>query len=385
LVSEVGSQRFIAGAYFDGERYHNHGPYAITVNQGRVCSIECAAAGEAVQFGFIMPTLVDAHVHLFLDGAEVDPARRAAAMDADVQVQQKTAFANAEMARKTGIGLVRDAGAPQFINHMVRSHQQELHLRVRSPGPALHRPGRYGSFLGLAIARDEEIVRTVARLCEQADDIKVLLTGTVNFASGTVKGEPQFNIKAARAIVATARAYGCPAFAHCNGREGLAIAIRAGFDSVEHGYLMDDDSLAAMAGEGVAWTPTLAPVAIQRKLGPAINGFTPAVMRQLEKILASHAESVARAAHLGVPLLCGSDAGGQGVPHGSGLLDEMLLMADAGVPMEVVLKGATSVPRIRWGEPSASIKVGESLDLLGLPASPFDYPGALREAAHLLP
>jgi imidazolonepropionase-like amidohydrolase len=377
-------RRFIAGAYFDGERHHNRGPYAFVVDQGKIVGIEAAAAGDAVDYAFLLPSLVDAHVHLFLDGAELDQVRRKAAMTAGVPLLLETALANAKSTWEAGISLVRDGGDPHGINYAVRS-QPQCPLRVRASGTALHRPGCYGSFLGPAIAYDQDIVATVAARCEQADDVKVLLTGVIDFDSGTVKGDPQFDLQAARAIVETAHTHGRPAFAHCNGHAGLAIAIQAGFDSVEHGYLMDEESLRAMAGEGVAWTPTLVPVAVQLRLDPAINGFTPEVVEMLERIVASHAASIARAAQLGVPLLCGSDAGGQGVPHGSGLIDEMLLMASAGAPMEVVLKAATSLPRARWGEPPATIAMGSGFDVLGLPASPFADPGALRQAFRLLP
>jgi imidazolonepropionase-like amidohydrolase len=375
-------RRIIAGAYFDGERHHKSGPYAFMVDGGHIASIETAAAGEAVDYAFLLPSLVDAHVHLFMDGDELLTAGRKAALEAEFPALMELALANAKNTWEAGISLIRDGGDAHGINHAVRSHPP-CPLRVRSAGMPLHRPGRYGAFLGPGIPFDQDIVATVAERCEQSDDIKVLLTGLINFATGTVKGDPQFDLEAARAIVSTAHAHGRPAFAHCNGPAGLAIAIRAGFDSVEHGYLMDEESLRAMAGEGVAWTPTLIPVAVQLRLDPAINGFAPEVMRVLERTVANHAASIARAAQLGVPLLCGSDAGSQGVPHGSGLIDEMLVMHSAGTPMDLVLKGATSLPRARWGEPGGAIAVGSAFDVLGLPASPLADPGALREAFRL--
>jgi imidazolonepropionase-like amidohydrolase len=375
-------RRIIAGEYFDGERRHSDGPYAFLLDNEKIVGIEMAMAGEAVGCAFLMPTLVDCHVHFFMDGATIDPALRKTELAGDDRVLQQKACANAALTREAGVGLVRDAAAPRGINHWLRSRQEEFHLRVRSAGPALHRPGRYGSFLGLAIGDDREIVSTVAGLCEHADDIKVMMTGVIDFTSGTVKGKTQFDAEAAGTIVATAHEHGRPAFAHCNGHDGLAIAIRAGFDSVEHGYGMDEESLRAMAAEGVAWTPTLAPVAAQLLLDPAISGFPSHVV---EDLVSRHGESILRAIQLGVPLQCGSDAGAQGVPHGSGLIDEMLLMAEAGAPMDVVLRGATSLPRKRWREDSALLETGAEFDVLALPASPFDDPFALRRATRLWP
>lgn len=371
--------RLIVGGYFDGERHHGDGPYAIVHRDGAILAVE-HAEGEA-EIAFVMPSLVDAHVHVFLDGAELDGERRKRHLARSQQGMLECARANAEAAWHAGIGIVRDAGDAHGVNRRLRDELADL--RLRSPGCALHRPGRYGSFLGAAVADDRDLAATVRELCAHADDVKVLLTGVIDFATATVKGRPQFDREAAAAIVATARAMGRPAFAHCNGPEGLRIAIAAGFDSVEHGYFIDEDSLRAMADAGVAWTPTLAPVAVQRALPTDITGFAADIHRRLDDILAAHADQVARAAQLGVALLVGSDAGGQGVPHGAGLIDEMALMAAAGAPIETILRGATSVPRARWKEPAADIRVGAPFDLIAVPRSPFDDITALRAARRL--
>jgi len=375
-------RRLTVRAYFDGERIVGGGPWAIIHDGTAILGIERAEG--AVDAAFAMPSLVDAHVHVFLDGGELDAVRRKAAMAADDDAVLDVARANAERAWQAGITVLRDAGDPRGVNHAIREELAAARhpVALRSPGPALHRPGRYGSFLGRAVAHDGDIAAIVDELCDHVDDIKVLLTGVIDFASGQVKGQPQFDEAAARAVVGAARRRGRPAFAHCNGPEGLRVAIAAGFDSIEHGYLMDEESLRAMAGNGVAWTPTLAPVAAQRRLDPTVSGFGPDILACLDGILARHADSIARAAQLGVPLYAGSDAGGQGVPHGGGLIDEILLMAAAGAPMETLLRGATSLPRRRWGLDGGEIRPGAPADLVLLPVSPMDEAVALGRARH---
>ena len=248
---------------------------------------------------------------------------------------------------------------------------------------ALRRPGRYGSFLGPPVPDDCDLVATVRAVAERADQIKVLLTGPIDFATGGAKGRPQFDLDACCAIVKTARELGRSAFVHCNGREGLEIAITAGFDSIEHGYGMDEECLRKMAGEGIAWTPTLAPVVALRHLPTVVTGLKSETLAQIDGILARHAEAIARAAQLGVTLLCGSDAGSVGVPHGSGLIDEMILMAAAGVPIETVLRGATFAPRLRWGEPTVNLVAGGQFDVIALRQSPFESSSALRGITRL--
>lgn len=399
LVSYGPVRRLTVGSYFDGERLHRKGPYLVLLDGDSIAAIERSPDSAPPDIAFLMPTLVDAHVHVFLDGRELDPVLRKRHRLKDRDALLATARANASAAWQAGIALLRDGGDPHGINDALRGWLQSEHadLRLRSCAVALHRAGRYGSFLGRAVAHDDDLVPLVREVAKTADHIKVLLTGPIDFATGAAKGAPQFDAAAASTIVRTAREAGKLAFAHCNGAEGLQIALAAKFDSVEHGYGMNEELLRRMAGEGIAWTPTLAPVAALRHLpttvtrsgnealaqrGPQQARFWP-VGVELDGILSRHHEAIARAAQLGLTLLCGSDAGSQGVPHGSGLIDEIILMAATGVPMETILKAATSTPRMRWGEPSASLMPGSRFTAIALPQSPFEASSALRCVSHV--
>jgi imidazolonepropionase-like amidohydrolase len=76
----------------------------------------------------------------------------------------------------------------------------------------------------------------------------------------------------------------------------------------------------------------------------------------------------------------GSDAGSPGVPHGTGLVDEIFHFLDAGLSMSAALTAATSRPRRLWGCEGGRIAVGEPAELVAYPASPFDDATALRGA-----
>ena len=379
------SARLRVGGYFDGERCHQ-GPYLFTLRSGKIARITPVAAGEPLDCEFLLPALTDCHVHCFLDGRLTDEQRRKQHLAGGFAALLQTAIANAEAAVRCGITLLRDGGDPYGVNDALRERlraEGSPALKLRSPSFALHRPGRYGGFLARAVADDRELVPLVRELARHADEIKVLLTGPIDFEARAVKGQPQFDLDAARTIVETARQMGKTAFAHANGAEGIALAVAAGFASVEHGYSMDDESLRAMAAAGIAWTPTLVPVIAQRDL--ALQRGEAPLAAALDEILARHAESMVRAVQLGVALLCGSDAGSPGVPHGEGLLAEMAALRAAGVPLDSVLRGATTVPRDRWGEPAARLVPGALLDAAVLDSSPFKASDALLTARRWQP
>lgn len=388
-----------ANSYFDGEKEVTGGPWLICRDRGRIAAICHADADTETRppnfgrlevpvrtAGFAMPGLVEAHAHLFLDGGTLDTTQRAQYLKSDSAQMLATAKANLGDSLSAGITLVRDAGDRHGINHRIRALSQADPTlpHVRSPGLGLRRKGRYGSFMAHEIDAADEIEPMVNRIADEgADDCKILLTGIIDFATGTVKGEPQFSAAEMRAITQAARRRGLPTFAHCSGEAGLDIATSSGLESVEHGFFMTEDVLVRMAEQQIAWVPTFAPVHFQWA-EPSWCGWDDTARAGMRTILDHHAKMLVRGQTLGVPICAGSDAGSHGVPHGQGLLDELSLMLQAGLSMREVLCSATLTPRRTWGEPVQKIRVGDSPDLALFAASPFENPSNLRLCQQVL-
>lgn len=376
-------RRICVEAWFDGFALHANGPYLITVAGGVVASIEAAAAPEPadIHAPFAMPGLCDAHVHLFLDGSRLDPAERSAQVHSGLPVMLSVARANIENNLRAGVTLMRDAGDAFGINHVIRRDlgaRTDRMIALRSSGAGLRRTGRYGRLLAREVGDADNIAQAVDAAAETADDIKVVLTDIVDFETGRMKGAPQFDLDEMRLLVARARQHGRRTFAHCSGADGLAIAVAANVDSIEHGYFMNREILKQMADAQIAWVPTFAPVCFQLAR-PEFAGWSRAAIANLDLILRSHAEHVALAYELGVPIIAGSDAGSPGVPHGSGLIDELHHMREAGLPIAAVIRSATGEARRHWGMAAAAFGAGQQADLVLLGASPFRDAGALRE------
>ena len=377
-------------SYFDGHAAHcpEEGPYLISITDRVIRSIDSRAfdARADVEAPFVMPGLVEAHAHLFLDGAELDFGKRNAYLGAGKDEMIAVARENISRAARAGITLVRDAGDRYGINDAIRdeqSHRSPPRVVVRSPGLGLKRPKRYGGFMARDVAPGGDVAAAVDDLAETADDIKVILTGIIDFVAGEVKGAPQFDEAELGAIVTAAHARGKKTFAHCSGLDGLKVAVAAGVDSIEHGFFMTPDILDAMAEKRIAWVPTVSPVHFQWAR-PEPAGWDSGTLANLRRILDSHSEQIGLAHRKGVELVAGSDAGSPGVAHGEALIDELFHFLDAGLPMEAALHAATSRPRRLWGLDTADIKVGNCSEIIALDASPFETPRALRTAKRLL-
>lgn len=396
----MAARYILADACFDGDKLLERGPWLVTVEHGTITAIERAPPQTEADIAgaFLMPGLVDAHAHVFLDGSLTDVGARNARMQASTSGMLATARSNLIKATRSGITLVRDAGDRYGINHALREELRnaaDLPITLRSPGAALKRAKRYGAFIGHDVGDRDAILAAVAERCNgsnddgdgvgdaASDDIKIILTGVVDFAAACVKGEPQFDIGELRLIVTEARKRGRKTFAHCSGLAGLTVAVAAGVDSIEHGYFMSRDILAQMADKGIAWVPTFAPVAFQRA-APHHAGWDRATVANITRLLDDHAAHVTLAHEMGVAVLAGSDAGSPGIDHGAGLIDELLHLHRAGLPMPAVLRAATSLPRTLWGNDSARIAKGQCADMILLDRSPFDDPQALREVAFVV-
>ena len=362
-------------SYFDGDIYHDDGPYLIVITDGVISSIE--RKNGRIDVAFLMPGLVEAHCHLFLDGGELDPAKRSAYLKASQDEMLAFGHRNVQQNIAAGITLIRDAGDKYGINHILRD--QERGVVIRSPGLALRSPKRYGSFMAREVEGEDDIRAVLQENAASSDDIKIILTGIIDFEGGAVKGHPQFDLDALKLIVQLSHEYGMKTFAHCSGEEGLELALAAGVDSIEHGFFMTRPILEQMAEKQIAWVPTFSPVHYQWQ-HPDRIGWDQSTVGNLRRILDEHILHVGLAAEMGVPLVAGSDAGSFGVAHGIALIEELFHFAEAGIGMAEILRSATSRPRALWGMDTANVTAGARADFAAFNGSPFEDMTVLRQA-----
>ena len=111
----------------------------------------------------------------------------------------------------------------------------------------------------------------------------------VNSRIGAGLGAQMFDDEA-KAIVETAHMYGKKVAVHAHGADGINLALRAGADSIEHGTLIDDESLKLFKSSGAYYVPTLS----------TINGYlerlraNPNLMRRSRKKSTASQRTVTR-------------------------------------------------------------------------------------------
>lgn len=365
---------------------------------GRTPSADLVRPGQAAPDvvapdATLLPGLVDAHTHLFLEGGELDLGKRAAYLKQTPEALLAAAWPRMAKLARLGLAGMRDAGDKDGVGLALSRRSKALSARhspvasepmpyLDSPGAAIHHRGRYGGFMGGAIEEHGSPSDCVAaRVAAGADRIKLIPTGIINFQQGAVTAEPQMTVGELRECVVAAAGAGRQTLAHASGDAGIERVVESGVDSVEHGFFVRDDQLARMRDRHIAWVPTFAPVQVQVDEAARYN-WDATVTGHLRRILDAHAASLGKAHRLGLPILAGSDAGSCGVPHGLGLLYELELLERAGLPAGSVIHAATGAPadRLAFGRKFGRIAPGWLSRFILTRHSPLETVRNLRRA-----
>jgi imidazolonepropionase-like amidohydrolase len=333
----------------------------------------------------LLPGLIDAHTHIFLEGGELDLDKRTAFLKQSPEELFEQASARLEKILRIGVTAMRDCGDKDGVglalSRLCASPDRPPMPYIDSPGAAIHHRGRYGSFMAEPLESFATAAECVAaRVNAGADRIKLIPTGIINFKQGVVTTAPQMTTEEIGAIVAAAKSHNRQTIAHGSGDDGLERAIEGGVDSIEHGFFLRDDQLAKMRDREVAWAPTFSPV--QKQVDHADQlGWDAHVVANLRKILDRHAATLVKAHAMGVQIIAGSDAGSCGVAHGLGFLEELELMERAGLSPAAIIHSATgaSAGRLAFKEKFGEIKPGYLSRFILTRHSPLETVANLRK------
>jgi len=288
----------------------------------------------------ILPCLVDSHVHLFMSGTS-DLKVRARQLHAPFSEIKKVIARHIAAHLFSGVTAVRDGGdhhahALRFKEECLYTDKTPFQLQVA--GRAWHRPGRYGKLIGRAPAADGLLADAIAGEDAKVDHVKIVNSGLNSLVKFGYHTSPQFTLAEMKAAVKAARLKGLSVMVHANGKIPVEIAVSAGCRSIEHGFFMGKENLKKMAEKDIFWIPTAATMKAYCVHWERV-GENPDVAR---RNLAHQMEQIAAAKELGVSIAAGTDAGSIGVHHGRGLVQELIILKQAGLSIQEAIQCATT-------------------------------------------
>jgi imidazolonepropionase-like amidohydrolase len=316
------------------------------VIDGAVIGTESASAPGIETGGFLIPGLIDSHVHI-------------------------ETLETLETFARNGVTTVLDMANPMSKLDALRGTRGVADFRAAgiastSPTSAHARMMRAGPIALVASPADAE-PWVAARVAEGADYIKVVID------------LPGFDLETVSALVTAAHAHGRKVVAHAARWDAVAMAQGAGVDILTHAPIdraVDETQAAAMTAAGTVIVPTL--IMMEGMVGGLTRAGVPGLTYEPAP------ESVARLHAAGMPILAGTDANAAPGPlaspaFGESLHRELELLVAAGLSPVEALEAATTLPaRYFELDDRGRILPGLRADLVLLDENPLETISATR-------
>ena len=343
-----------------------------------------AAIIEGSQYT-VIPGLVEAHFHpTYFNVAEL------ADLDIKYPVEYVTllAAANATLALECGYTAARSGGSLFNIDVWLKKAIQEDVV----VGPRLSANGR--EICGVGGLMDwnpdyrkigmEGLVLLINGPDEARSAVRKLVKDGVEWVKTYPTGDaaaPDINdhhtlcmtFEEMHAVVQTAHNHKLKVTGHCRATEGIRNALLAGYDCLEHGTFMDDETMDLLLARDVPVVPALYFELASIEKGPAFN-MPQSVIDGHQETLDGGVESARRILAEGGRLGLGGDYGFAWNPHGDYAKEISFFVNYVGFTVEQTLMCATKTGAEIMGasDTIGTLEVGKYADLLVIDGNPFE-------------
>ncbi|HEY1691224.1 MAG TPA: amidohydrolase family protein [Polyangiaceae bacterium] len=330
---------------FDGDRVAALGPASSTPREGEELDLRPL---------FCMPGLVDAHTHLTSYAHERGTD--------DLEKRRKEAARNAALTLHAGITSVRDLGGSEGVDRWLRDRIAAGSLpgpRMQCAGSQIGTDGAVGGPAGARAAVD-------AHADAGFDVIKLFAT------AGSPDPTPLMTAQEILAATEEAHARNLRVAVHAIASEGIARAIAAHVDSIEHAQELTVEQAKEMAAAGITLVPTL--YILRYYIEDAENlGFSDDYVAELRHTVSTtiipFEHRFPAILETGVRVAMGSDA--FMALHGKNAR-ELGYLVKAGMTPEQALTAATasSAALLGWDGKVGSLRPGAFADVIAMKGDP---------------
>ncbi len=305
---------------------------------GRASEVVPNGAERHVVKGALLPGLFDVHTHVCLS-AGPNPGK-----DAQTEHPTRIALRAAENLKRqldAGVTTIRDVGGVHGIDlELMRLVDEGV---VEGPdmlaaGNVICITGGHGCWMGIECDGEDEVRKATRELLKRGSRvIKLIATGGV-ITPGVRPGAAQLSYEEMQVACGEAKKANKTVAAHAQGEDGIESALRAGVDTIEHGFWLSDDAVGLMRDDKRTLVPTFAALRCMQRDRAALPDF---IVQKLDEVDAPQRRSFDKARRAGVRLATGTDAGTPGNPHGS-IAVELEAFAELGVAPLDCWRAATS-------------------------------------------
>lgn len=342
--------------------------------------------------GYIMPGMINLHVHMPSTGKphkkQADPEKTVKTLGASPagrEIIRRVVYAAAKTELMSGVTTLRAVGGALNSDSQVRDRIKKgaMGPRMIVCNTGISVPG--GHMAGSVAYRahtPDEAARLAERIASQdADWIKLMITGGILDADesgkpGALKMPPVF----VRRACDRAHSMGLRVCAHCEGTEGVRVALENGVDTVEHGAVPDDDLIALFRGSGAALVTTLSPGIPFVYFDRSVSRATPVQQEMGRTVLRGMIENSKACLRAGVPVGLGTDTGCPWVTHYDMWRELEYFVRFCEVSRDFALHTATQVNAeiLGLGDEIGTLEPGKCADMIVSARDPRTDAEALR-------
>lgn len=380
-----------AGQLLDRPGQAPRGNATIIVRGGKVVEVrdgfvapEAGARLVDLKDRFVLPGLIDLHVHLFADDDKLKARLESTSRDKVDSILLSTR--NARKTLHAGFTTVRDLGSEARSIRALRDGVERGDVEgptIINAGGGISVTGGHGDGTN---GLNEDIAEMVhshqINVCNGADDcrravrrqiglgaqvIKMAATGGVlsNVSGGLGMQMTRDEIKA---VVDTAHSFGRKVAVHSHSAEGTAASIEAGADTIEHASYLDDATIALFKKHGTWLVPTeLAPIAALNNARAGL--LPPAILPKAEAAAAAMFASHQKALKAGVKFAFGTDTGVSS--HGDNAQEFALLVKMGMTPMRAIRSATVDAAEVLdKSQELGTLEPGKWADIVAVTGDP---------------
>jgi imidazolonepropionase-like amidohydrolase len=326
----------------------------------------------------VLPGFVDTHTHILLQGDITEEDYDAQLLKESIPYRAILGARNARIALEHGFTTIRDLeteGAmyadvdvkKAIANGEVPGPRMQVATRAMTPTgmyPLLGYSWELKVPTGVQYVDGADGARKAVReqVMYGADWIKYYSDRRYHFeADGVLHSMVNFTDEEAKAIVDETHRLGRKAAAHAIGSDGIAAALRAGVDTVEHGDGLTDALIDELVKKGVYWVPT---IIVGAYVAPGRGG-------NWTKMVDVEKAAFQKALKKGVKIALGTDAGGFDWKELNEAKEFEYYVNYGMTPMQAIRSG-TVVPAelLGWSDKIGTIEAGKWADIVAVSGDP---------------
>ncbi len=354
--------------------------------------VQRPAGAEVIDLGdrTLMPGLIDAHIHLFLHPGSED------LQTVEESVPQRTILAllAAREHLLAGFTAERDlgtegAGSADTAVRNAINNGLIAGPRLRISGNAVDILGGHEDAVRFNPAQQvmsnatyansaEELVKVIRQqVKEGADFTKIYQTGKDQFRDRKIYSSYQYTEAELRTAVQEMARMGRTVSVHATTDPGALYAARAGVASIEHAYVLGEETMRLMRDGQIYAVPTfaIAEYFAEHDTGPAAE--------RERRMQGLHAAEFRKQMAAGVPFAVGSDVGP--FPHGTQAREYSLMVQYGMKPLAVLQAGLLNGAKLLgWQGQIGELKPGCYADVVAVPGNPLEDITALERVSFVM-